>query len=885
MKWMDNSKDALSQANGHPVPQRQVIDARPQVVEQRGTHWSHHTLHQGGHPVAYDPSMQDSHLRNGQIAPSVKKLWGVEESEDESKGMLLNERRTWCDSTWSAPDREVSQLIASQAIPSPRTSETSGLGVVKMVEYVLGSSPTANDLEPRMRSLVMADKKDEEDKKDMENGLSGADMRNGLDDDKAFDRTPGSRQASPLGDSSGGSGVVLDPGHLRFGPQHLGEPQFDRSAPPGGLEPAVFERSLQTHYIRPNNAESLRSQFDMQKFFGSAGNSGVAPSNSQNAQQTLQPVQQQQFLPQGQQIGSAFPPHAAAAPYIIREPYVVAVPQYYGMSWGMYPANVAVQQGTAAPQQRPLTPSSANEPLPQVQGQYRVIPAYYDADGSLVIGNGTPVRLVSPAPVLVNAPGLGISTNDNRESFDRTTPAVLEYARAKWPQNYSTMGGVSSGTPMGPGGNPMGPSSGLLNPSNIGSTPAGPARDPVIPPTPVAEPEYRPPQAPQLFPPAPRADSIFSEFPVGLDPSVSKPGGRSRLLEDFRNNRYPSLQLLDLVHHVVEFSRDQHGSRFIQQKLERATAAEKGVVFREILPAAYDLMTDVFGNYVVQKFFEYGTPDQKTTLASKVKGRVAELALHMYGCRVIQKALESVPSETRIEMVRELEGRVRECVEDQNGNHVVQKCVECVEPRALQFIVDAFRGRVYTLSTHPYGCRVIQRVLEHCAAHQTAPVLEELHLHTDRLVRDQYGNYVIQHVLEYGKAKDKSLLIATVRNDLLALSRHKFASNVVEKCVTRATRTERAALIEQVCSFDEDSLDQMMKDQYANYVVQKMLDVCEASQRKILVQKIRPHFATLRKYTYGKHIIAKLEKFLVKSTNGMNTIDLGPIAPPTNGVL
>ena len=39
--------------------------------------------------------------------------------------------------------------------------------------------------------------------------------------------------------------------------------------------------------------------------------------------------------------------------------------------------------------------------------------------------------------------------------------------------------------------------------------------------------------------------------------------GRSRLLEDFRNSRIPNLQLKDLVNHVVEFSQDQHGSRYV----------------------------------------------------------------------------------------------------------------------------------------------------------------------------------------------------------------------------------------------------------------------------------------------------------------------------------
>ena len=86
-------------------------------------------------------------------------------------------------------------------------------------------------------------------------------------------------------------------------------------------------------------------------------------------------------------------------------------------------------------------------------------------------------------------------------------------------------------------------------------------------------------------------------------------------------------------------------------------------------------------------------------------------------------------------------------------------------------------------------------------------------------------------------------------------------------------------LIEEVFTANSDSpsapLHIMMKDQYANYVVQKMIDVAETSQRKILMHKIRPHISTLRKYTYGKHILAKLDKYFLK-----NNTDLGPIGPP-----
>lgn len=71
----------------------------------------------------------------------------------------------------------------------------------------------------------------------------------------------------------------------------------------------------------------------------------------------------------------------------------------------------------------------------------------------------------------------------------------------------------------------------------------------------------------------------------------------------------------------------------------------------------------------------------------------------------------------------------------------------------------------------------------------------------------------------------------------------------------------------------------MMKDQFANYVVQKMIDVAEPGQRKLLMLRIRPHVATLRKYTYGKHILAKLEKYYMAPKPAVEFL------PLTNGQL
>ncbi|XP_064552758.1 maternal protein pumilio isoform X4 [Drosophila montana] len=1024
----------------------------------------------------------------------------------------------WKDHTWSTQAENILAPPRPRGYPHGGASDNSNSGnagilsprdstCVKMVEFVLGGSPTNKEsplssLEPRMRNLKFDDNDKSHDDKEKANspvdtnGLKKDDqvtntngVVNGIDDEKGFNRTPGSRQPSPAEETLPRPPTLLDPTHHGGFPQmpHFNHmlmdhgqghgmgnnsvggggggaayahqqmaAQMSQLQPPmmngvGAGMPMAAQSPMLNHQGAqaggPNHMESsgnlLQQQQQQQQNFdvqvssspakgvayiwpeycvsddvlslalsqnqqlfrsqnpglaaaaaaatsaasAAAAAGGAPPNGSMQASQQQQQQQQmqmaaasQQFLAAQQAQQNAAYAAQQAAPYVINPgqeatPYLSMISAaqmapYYGVAapWGMYP-NLIPQQGTQP--RRPLTPSqqgAENQP-------YQVIPAFFDQSGSLVMGprTGTPMRLVSPAPVLAVPPGAaragppppqgpqlyqpqpqtaqqnlysqqngssvgGLALNTNsltgrRDSFDRTTsafsPSAMDYttssvaaaaaanavnssvaqaaaaaaaARAKWPgamsnaSAYGSLGAAAVNASASPLGAPLTP------PPTAQSCLMGGNR------APGAESRQRQqmavglPAASAAAAVAAAANNMFGSNSSLFSNHLALPGttpaavaaavansrqaaaaaavaaaaagaagapqpGRSRLLEDFRNQRYPNLQLRDLTNHIVEFSQDQHGSRFIQQKLERATAAEKQMVFNEILGAAYSLMTDVFGNYVIQKFFEFGTPEQKNTLGMQVKGHVLQLALQMYGCRVIQKALESISPDQQQEIVHELDGHVLKCVKDQNGNHVVQKCIECVDPVALQFVINAFKGQVYSLSTHPYGCRVIQRILEHCTAEQTTPILDELHEHTENLIQDQYGNYVIQHVLEHGKQEDKSILINSVRGKVLVLSQHKFASNVVEKCVTHATRGERTGLIDEVCTFNDNALHVMMKDQYANYVVQKMIDVSEPTQLKKLMTKIRPHMAALRKYTYGKHINAKLEKYYMKITN------------------
>ena len=53
-----------------------------------------------------------------------------------------------------------------------------------------------------------------------------------------------------------------------------------------------------------------------------------------------------------------------------------------------------------------------------------------------------------------------------------------------------------------------------------------------------------------------------------------------------------------------------------------------------------------------------------------------------------------------------------------------------------------------------------------------------------------------------------------------------------------------------------------MKDQFANYVVQKLLEVCDEGERDQLLSRMQVHLPNLKKFTYGKHIVARVEKLI-----------------------
>lgn len=181
-------------------------------------------------------------------------------------------------------------------------------------------------------------------------------------------------------------------------------------------------------------------------------------------------------------------------------------------------------------------------------------------------------------------------------------------------------------------------------------------------------------------------------------------------------------------------------------------------------------------------------------------------------------------------------------------------------------------------------------MLEHCEENARQSILREIHTCVPTLVIDQFGNYVIQHVIENGDEKDRSRIISVVISQLFMYSKHKFASNVVEKSIEFGEPGQKAEILRLLTATNEKGENPalaLVRDQYGNYVIRKstplhihicfVADWCiekvlghlKGAEREALVEQIRAHLLHLKKFNYGKQVAA-IEKLIYSTDNDSN---------------
>lgn len=321
----------------------------------------------------------------------------------------------------------------------------------------------------------------------------------------------------------------------------------------------------------------------------------------------------------------------------------------------------------------------------------------------------------------------------------------------------------------------------------------------------------------------------------------------------------PSLEEILKSSTVQSLSQDQVGCRFLQLKLDEAGADAATIIFQQAKPCMAEMMTDPFGNYLFQKILDKTSEQERATILSLVQDELVSGALNLHGTRSVQRILEVCKTKDQVATITAAlrHDVVRLCV-DANGNHVVQRALQHLGSEDRAFIFEAVSQACLEVSTHRHGCCVMQRCLDAATPFQRRALVAEIGRNCLQLMQDPYGNYVVQYVLDRCAADEIRPVTSCPLGRITSLSVQKYSSNVVEKCLEKASEDIQSAYIDEMCA--PGNIKHLMQDQYANYVVQRALSVATHSRGLHLVEAVRPHLHAMRNTAGGRRILSKITK-------------------------
>ncbi|KXX74230.1 Pumilio y domain family member 4 [Madurella mycetomatis] len=344
--------------------------------------------------------------------------------------------------------------------------------------------------------------------------------------------------------------------------------------------------------------------------------------------------------------------------------------------------------------------------------------------------------------------------------------------------------------------------------------------------------------------------------------------------------RFNNLPLEQVGGTIYTLCKDQHGCRYLQKQLENRIPDQVHMIWLETNQHVVELMTDPFGNYLCQKLLEYCSDDERTVLIQNASADMVRIALNQHGTRALQKMIEHVTTPVQVNLIIEaLRHQVVELIQDLNGNHVIQKCLNKLSATDATFIFDAVGKNCVEVGTHRHGCCVLQRCIDHADGAQKVWLIECITAHAVTLVQDPFGNYVVQYIIDLNEESFTEPLVRQFQGRIIALSKHKFSSNVVEKCLRCASEQSRDMIVSELLTAGE--IERLLRDSFANYVVQTALDYATPVMKHRLVETIRPCLPSIRATPYGRRIQAKIQTYDTRTGPNSN----GQVTPsdPSGG--
>lgn len=310
---------------------------------------------------------------------------------------------------------------------------------------------------------------------------------------------------------------------------------------------------------------------------------------------------------------------------------------------------------------------------------------------------------------------------------------------------------------------------------------------------------------------------------------------------------------------VVQLSRTQAGSKFLQRQLTKGHAGVADMILSEVEQDIAQLMCDAYGNYLCSVAFKECSVTQRKHMLEKLAPQVSAIACDKRGTHALQAliGLLTTAEEQHLLMLA-VKAHVKELCMDPNGTHVVQRLLCCFSPPYTDLVYLSVVEHLVEVAHHPYGLCVLKKCISQAKStpQHLDMLLRRLAQHALDLVQSPYGNYAIQHALDEWGGMRCTPIFKSLQGRMMQLSIQKFSSNVVEKLFCSAPPEFRVLFISELVESEKMSV--LVNSNYGHYVVKRALQLAEPAQVRSLLEAIRGNIGQLP----NRRLRAKWEKVM-----------------------
>ena len=311
-----------------------------------------------------------------------------------------------------------------------------------------------------------------------------------------------------------------------------------------------------------------------------------------------------------------------------------------------------------------------------------------------------------------------------------------------------------------------------------------------------------------------------------------------------------------LSHNIFILSKDQAGCRFLQEKLEKEPEIAKNYFYEAILPYILPLVKDPFGNYLIQKLCKNLDDKQIKKILEKMAPTILDIGANSHGTRVIQQIINYLNTKELLDYFLEIiKPHTVPLLKELNGTHIIQKLLE-VHPECGNIINKIIVDNCSNLATHRHGCCVLQKFLDSPYEDLKNDLIKSLINNCLVLIIDQFGNYVIQSVLLLKDKKACSEIALKICDNVPYYSKHRYSSNVVEKCFDFCGEEEKKMFVEKLSP--PEVLAELILDDHGNYVIQKALYCAEGKTKENMLKSIIPLIPKIKEVSFGERLLNRL---------------------------